>query len=369
MKKKILAICLISALALTACGRNNSAADASTDNDITTEYSNEADETTSEVTDESTSMVESSETMEDESVMESSEAEEATESSEEAEVSTEETKESIEETKEPSKSTESSKESNKTSEAVKPSESTKPSANTKPSESTKPSASTPSVENKPSTPPVEESKPSEPSEPTAPSESSKPSEPSAPSVTVCNHTYTVEEVASTCTVAGHRKEYCTKCNDVKSDETLALADHNVQTNILIPGTCSNGEESEGRCTVCNTRVWYLASQFGKYGDHKFTDKRRVLEPTCNLQGGYSYYCVYCGERNPGMDEDIPATGLHTPSGSYVIATAPTCTTNGTERDHCTGCGVALDETIRSIPKLGHVDSDGDHFCDRCDVIW
>ncbi|MDO4976367.1 MAG: hypothetical protein Q4E53_03805 [Eubacteriales bacterium] len=97
-------------------------------------------------------------------------------------------------------------------------------------------------------------------------------------------------------------------------------------------------------------------------------------PTCTEDGRKEYYeCTECGmwfadetaeteciDHNPV----IPALGHES-----IIdeAKAPRCTKKGlTEGSHCGRCGKVLVKQ-KKIPAKGHVDEDGNKYCDECNT--
>ncbi len=136
---------------------------------------------------------------------------------------------------------------------------------------------------------------------------------------VLGHSYALlSQTDSTCTVQGEKKYKCSRCGDTYT-EKLPLAEH---TPVAVPGksaTCTETGLTDGvKCSECGA---VLTAQ------------------TVIAKKAHSY-------------------------GAWAREAEPTCTADGVEARYCSACGA---RDTRSVNKLGHVDSNGDYRCDRCNA--
>ncbi|MBR6808143.1 MAG: leucine-rich repeat protein, partial [Clostridia bacterium] len=102
---------------------------------------------------------------------------------------------------------------------------------------------------------------------------------------------------------------------------------------------------------CNVKESYYCSVCKAKKDVtsvSHTYSSTVTQPSCT-EGGYTtYVCSVCG---------YSYVGNHTPAkghsfGSWIVTTAPTCTSTGTERRDCANCD---HYETRTLPALGHTE--------------
>ena len=163
-----------------------------------------------------------------------------------------------------------------------------------------------------------------------------------------NYEWVIDK-AATVTETGLKHEECSRCHDIRNENTVIDTVQCVHNLTLTPAV-------NPTCTEAGTKAYYTCSLCGKH----FSDSQGQLEIS-NLS---SYL-------------PIPAKG-HT----EVVdgAKAPTCTGNGlTEGKHCSVCGaIIVAQTI--VPALGHnliedpaipatcteTGKSLGHHCTRCD---
>ena len=157
------------------------------------------------------------------------------------------------------------------------------------------------------------------------------------------------EVASTCTSAGHRDvvTYCDHCKGVisRTTETLGLAEHTwpVDWTVVRQATCTEAGLRVKDCTVCGTR---LATEEIPATGHAWGSWITV-SPTCTTPG---YQTRTCGNDPSHTERQAETPALGHDWGEYVLTTAPTCTAPGIETSTCRRCGTPR---TRSIPATGH----------------
>ena len=114
-------------------------------------------------------------------------------------------------------------------------------------------------------------------------------------------------------------------------------------------TCNAGGTKKFTCTWCGES---MQESIPASGEHTYaTREDNRVEPTCGKEGSYDLvtYCTGCGEVTKTEKKTIAATGKHS-YGNWVQTKAPTCTTDGEERQECKGCGHAQ---TRTVPATGH----------------
>ena len=150
----------------------------------------------------------------------------------------------------------------------------------------------------------------------------------------CDHAYTAQTVAPTCTEMGYTTYTCTVCGDSYVADEVAALGHDYKA-ITVPATCT----ADGSVTyTCACGDSYVEVIKATGHDHKAVTQ----EATCTVDGSVTYTCA-CGDT---YVETIKATGH-----DYKAAvTAPTCTDGGytTYTCHCGDTYVA-DEVL----ALGH----------------
>ena len=209
--------------------------------------------------------------------------------------------------------------------------------------------------------------------------------------------YTVVE--PTCTATGAKAKKCTLCGayDTANQEIIPLAEHNWIRIGYKAASCSEQGYKKFRCSECTAEktetLDFLPHNLGEWVVSK--------EPTCIAEGEEKAVCLTCGAPKTRVlakvDHVLVTIDAIEPTctvsgktegqrckvcGTYVVRPVPidplghdfgepivdeereaTCTEKGVAHCFCSRC----DETLRvEIPKIPHVDEDGDGICDVCE---
>ena len=165
---------------------------------------------------------------------------------------------------------------------------------------------------------------------------------------------------ATCGNAGVKHEKCTRCGDVRNENTPipATGEHSWKWIVDRNATCKDAGLKHEECAVCHqTRSENTAIPVTE--NHTWQWKTDA-EPTCGDNGAKHQFCTVCGATQ-AEGTAIPPTGAHTWNEGSVTKAA-TCTATGIKHLTCTVCGAEKDETI---PKTAHTDANGDGKCDDC----
>ncbi len=133
----------------------------------------------------------------------------------------------------------------------------------------------------------------------------------------------------------------------------ALYGHDYSGSRVVDPTCTEDGYTVHTCAMCGNE--YSDTVVSKLG-HKYSDT--VVAPTCTEKGYTKHTCSACDHTY--NDAYTNAKG-HSYKSS--VTTEATCTQNGVKTHTCSACGHSYTE---SIAALGHVDGDGNGYCERCD---
>ena len=168
------------------------------------------------------------------------------------------------------------------------------------------------------------------------------------------HTEATKVVDPTCTEAGKIITYCSVCNtiikeEVDPDHPEALG-HTPGTPVITkPATCTEEGSQDIFCTVCEEKI---ATETIPMLEHEIVTE--VIDPTCVEAGKIVTKCSVCGKVfSEEVDEEHPATGIHTPGEPEIVE--PTATEDGSKTIKCTVCGEIL--STEKIPATGVVTTD------------
>ena len=179
----------------------------------------------------------------------------------------------------------------------------------------------------------------------------------------CEHVYDEGKikVEATCEEAGVKMYTCSECDYVLTEEIPALG-HDETVIAAVPATCTEKGATDGmKCKTCD-KVLVAPMETPMLG-HK-PELLTAVVPTCTTAGKTEG--TKCSRCNEMIKEQtvIPAKG-HTVV--ELKGVEPTCTEDGvTTGSMCSACGIIYSEQ-EEILALGHSDSDGDGYCDVCEV--
>ena len=166
----------------------------------------------------------------------------------------------------------------------------------------------------------------------------------------------INKADATCTVGGYTGDVvCEVCNETISlGEEIDANGHSYDSVVTVP-TCTKDGYTTYTCSVCEDS--YVADKVTASGHKEEIVKGSA--PTCTAVG-YSdgAVCSICSETIRAQSE-IPAKGHKYNNIVY----APDCTEQGYTEYFCSVCGDYY--TDNYISETGHIDSDGDNYCDVC----
>lgn len=216
----------------------------------------------------------------------------------------------------------------------------------------------------------------------------------------CEHVWSTEyrvETPATCTTAGKKVLYCTKCNTAKpgsGEELPATGKHSgsfVRTvttatcswtglDVYKCDTCHNeynvtvaknpnnhpsdwvevgtyGDEGNcqtkswkatKKCTKCDT---YLDKTYGNVGEHHFVKSTYVPTKPCKEHGWEGWKCDVdgCGAWKKEKVETPLAKHIPDQAG-WIVSKEPTCAKKGSRYTYCTVCG---DKITEAVPTVDH----------------
>ena len=146
-----------------------------------------------------------------------------------------------------------------------------------------------------------------------------------------------ETVDSTCTNYGYIKYVCELCS--KTNYDIIQPKHTFgEWEVTTPETCTENGIESNKCQFCDfvdTRT---------IPSHHFWDEGVVTNPDCINAGFTTYTCTACDK--PMIEAGDEATG-HTLGEAYVEV-APTCTTEGEERQNCSNCDYYESKVIPAV---------------------
>lgn len=195
-------------------------------------------------------------------------------------------------------------------------------------------------------------------------------------------------VSGSCTEGVVRELRCTVCGEVFERETLPATGHQIgEWTIVSEATCTEPGLRQAVCSVCGEAVTEVIPATG----HVYDDGVLILHPEDSETGVglMRYTCTKCGYT---MDKEITDTGHIHHGGTatcvdravcvecnreygdydpnnhvHVVAmpdAEPTCETAGhTGGTYCDACGAVVTPPTETSPATGHVDENGDGFCD------
>ncbi|MCM1391450.1 MAG: hypothetical protein NC185_01620 [Ruminococcus sp.] len=166
------------------------------------------------------------------------------------------------------------------------------------------------------------------------------------------------------TETGIKAHYCIKCGEFQEpfENIPSLSHtHKGEWKVLKQPGCETTGLREMQCTDCGQNITEVIPAYG----HDWGEAVVVTEANCVQKGLKRVTCERCKQF---IDEVIPMK-QDTHRMIIIASVAPTCDEDGlTEGRRCADCG-KWKEPQEVIPKLGHVDKDGDGQCDICKVDY
>ena len=130
---------------------------------------------------------------------------------------------------------------------------------------------------------------------------------------------------ATCTEEGTQEIYCTRCEELISTETIEKLPHTEVTTTIEP-TCTEPGAVIVTCSVCGEEL--SRTEIPATG-HVEAAEPVIVPPTCVDDGKIQIVCSVCGEvLSEIVDEDNPATGIHTPGEPEIIEPTATAGPDG-----------------------------------------
>ncbi len=188
-----------------------------------------------------------------------------------------------------------------------------------------------------------------------------------------DHDYIVKEVLSTCTEDGYKMSTCSVCGDEKEKEIYKATDH-VWESTHVSSTCEENGYALNVCELCGEEVktyTYTVVEDGvekevlidpAHGhiydrDPENSDPETniiytlVTEATCKTKGKEIATCKACGETIERPVEIPSDVTKQNHNWGSVRTLKATCTAAGKEYKICGLCGVQ--ETVKTLPATGH----------------
>ena len=222
-----------------------------------------------------------------------------------------------------------------------------------------------------------------------------------------NNYFLHNKVPATCTELAIFYKYCTVCGASSrgkaNEATFSYGSKLPHTYgekiedkyIRVQATCDTGAIYSKSCAVCgvakiadnvdvrdpNANVSTADIFYGSPLGHDLKVSKAYKDSTCALEGNYEEHT--CKRMLGGKACGFKTGGETIPKKEHVYKDiqkyrAPTCKTNGQlGQKKCDGCGVIIyldanGETAniltQNLTATGHVDSDGDMICEKCDAL-
>lgn len=174
-------------------------------------------------------------------------------------------------------------------------------------------------------------------------------------IKVADHSWLVDEVPSTCTTDGYKKEVCLICKAEKDEVIYTSTGHNMGTPGVVPATCTENGYEIVKCENCEYEVKniFKTDEAGNLteeylypalehvydkdtdGNVKYTV---VTASTCKTEGLAEALCTRCGEGRITKELALDATNHEDVTTTEVKAD---CVNNGYKTVACS-CGTTLE---------------------------
>ena len=159
--------------------------------------------------------------------------------------------------------------------------------------------------------------------------------------------YTVDEQA-TCLETGAESIHCLVCSESDPETTrpIAALGHSWETEytIDVPASCTTDGSKSYHCARCGEKK--DATGISATG-HDFGEWETINPSTCEDSGLKKHTCGRCGfSETEGMNPNG-----HEWEDSFTVDVPATCTTDGSQSNHCKNCAATRDSEV--VPAIGH----------------
>ena len=149
----------------------------------------------------------------------------------------------------------------------------------------------------------------------------------------CKHNWTewTTDRKATCTKAGQRSRYCTRCGKEQTKEIEKLEHEFGKWKIVTEATCSKDGLKTRTCSVCDYKQEKTYRE-----DHVYYPWTVTREATCTQEGSMQRACQVCGYQDVKAIQKLPHTYR------YQILVEATDHSSGTRAQVCEVCGYTTD---------------------------
>ena len=187
-------------------------------------------------------------------------------------------------------------------------------------------------------------------------------------IKVADHSWLVDEKASTCTEDGYKMEVCLICDAEKDKITYKATGHVMGQPEIIPADCVNNGYSVTKCVNCDYKVETEFAYDEEAGEnvavvpahgHDFAKDENdeiiyetVTESTCSTAGIAEAYCTYCnGELEGGYITKTLDLDSENHEKITVSQQAADCITDGYYKETCVCGDVLVDKNATTDPDI------------------
>jgi hypothetical protein len=136
-----------------------------------------------------------------------------------------------------------------------------------------------------------------------------------------------------CIAEGAIRKYCEDCDEVISEESTGLGDHDESdVEEITEATYTHDGLERGVCSICGETIERTIPKL--VCDHGSLSETVVATATYRKAGSGLYTCNVCGQR---FIKEIPKKTCKHTSTTKVVATPATCVTKGVGKVFCRDC--------------------------------